>query len=236
MKNIPCKYIKKTNTFSAFCAILFLFMGCTTPIPFQKEPNANFHKLDSTLIPAQFNQHVGKNFEQLQSVVFHFFRKNFTGMGYLSIDANKNAFALSCMTPSGITLFSIKGTNDKLESIFLPPQMKKHEKNITKSLSKDMQRIYLNWTPPKNAKIKKKKHYFEYQFKQGKETIRYRYAGSRHLLVKKSFSKGWRTQCIVRYYEYKEFNGKLYPTGILLHNKRFHYKMIFRLKKIYPTK
>ena len=236
MKNSCWKYIKKANAFGALCGVLFLFMGCTTPIPFEAEPDADFRELDSAIVPAQFDQHIGKKFEQLQSVVFHFFGKSFTGMGYLSIDADQDAFALLCMTPSGITLFSIKGTGDELESIFLPPQMEEHGENITKSLSKDMQRIYLDWTPPQDAKIKKKKYYFEYQFKRGKETVRYRYAGSRHLLVKKSFSKGWRTQCVVRYYEYKEFDGKLYPTGIFLHNKRFHYKMIFRLKKIYPTK
>jgi len=229
------RWMKKINAFGVLCGMLFLFAGCTS-IPFKVEPDADFRGLDSAVITKQFDQQIGKEFEQLQSVVFRFFGKGFTGMGYLSVEPDSDAFALSCMTPTGMTLFSIKGQGPEIISVFLPPQLEKHGDKMTQSLGKDMQRIYLNWVPPADANVKKRKHYFEYTFEQGEETVKYRYAGSQHLLVEKCFSKGWWTQCVVRYYEYKKFNGKLYPTGIILHNKKFHYKMILRLKKVYPPR
>jgi hypothetical protein len=50
----------------------------------------------------------------------------------------------------------------------------------------------------------------------------------------KRFSKGWKTRCIVRYYDYEEIEGRLYPKGIILYNKQFHYRMVLRLKTLYP--
>ena len=235
MSSLVGLIVKKINLAGTLLGLLLFIAGCSS-VPFKIEPETDFKGVDSTQVPRQFDHQVGQNFEQLQSVVFRFFGKGFTGIGYLSVNSKTEGFALSCMTPTGITLFAIKGEGGDVESVFLPPQLEKHGEEMTQSLGKDMQRIYLKWTPPPNATVKKHKHYFEYIVKNAAETVSYRYAGPRHLLVEKCFSKGWWTQCVVRYYEYKEFNGKLYPTGIILHNKKFHYKMILRLKEIYPPK
>ena len=229
-------FVKKSDRAGALLLGLLLLSGGCSTIPFKVEPDADFSGVDSGQLPRQFDRQVGQDFEQLQSVVFRFFGKGFTGIGYLSVDSTTKSFALSCMTPAGITLFSIKGKGGVVESVFLPPQLEKHGEEMTQSLGKDMQRIYLNWTLPADATVKKHRHYFDYEVEEGDETVRYRYAGPRHLLVEKCFSKGWWTQCVVRYYEYKNFDGKLYPTGIILHNKKFHYKMILRLKEIYPPR
>jgi hypothetical protein len=85
---------------------MLLLSGCAT-VPFDTEPKANFQGLEPEVVVEEFDASVGQQFELLQSVVFSFFGKGFTGLGYLSVDPQFEKYALTCMTPSGITLFSI---------------------------------------------------------------------------------------------------------------------------------
>jgi hypothetical protein len=190
--------------------------------------------LESAVVVEEFDAMVGQQFELLQSVVFSFFGKGFTGLGYLSVDPQSEKYALTCMTPSGITLFSIEGAGDEVKAQFSVPGFEKHGDQIARSLARDLRRIYLDWTPPADASIKQKKTKLIFKSKSDGETIQHTYSGTRHLLTEKRFSKGWKTRCVVRYYDYETINGKLFPKGIILHNKRFHYRMTLRLKEVHP--
>ncbi len=213
--------------------LFLLLAGCAT-VPFETEPKANFQGLEPVAVVADFDAAVGQRFELLQSVVFSFFGKGFTGMGYLSVDPQSGIYALTCMTPAGITLFSIEGVGDEVKAQFSVPGFEKHGDQIARSLAHDLRRIYLGWTPPADASLKQKKTQIVFKSKQEGETIKHTYSGTRRLLTEKRFSKGWKTRCVVRYYDYETINGKLYPKGIILHNKQFHYRMTLRLKEVYP--
>lgn len=214
--------------------LLFLFFtGCAT-VPFEAEPEGDFQGLEPAVVVEEFDASVGQQFELLQSVVFSFFGKGLTGLGYLSVDPQADSYALSCMTPSGITLFSIQGTGGDVEAQFGVPGFEKHGDQIAQSLGRDLRRIYLDWVPPEDASPKQKKTRLVFRKKTEGETVEYIFSGPRKFLTEKRFSKGWKTRCTVRYFEYETFNGKLYPTGIVLHNKQFHYRMILRLKEVYP--
>lgn len=213
--------------------ICMLFAGCAT-VPFETEPKADFRGVEPAAVIEKFEAAVGRRFELLQSVVFSFFGKGFTGLGYLSVDPDTDTYALSCMTPAGISLFEIKGKGDEVEVLFLPPQLEKHRDRIAESMGLDLRRIYFDWSPPKEADVKHKRNQLVFKSKQDGETVEYIFSGTRHLLTEKRFSQGWKTRCIVRYYDYEELDGMLYPRGIILYNKQFHYRMILRLKTVYP--
>ncbi|MEN7972732.1 MAG: hypothetical protein ABFR47_02735 [Verrucomicrobiota bacterium] len=213
---------------------LLLLTGCAT-VPFEPEPKADLRGVDAGEVVSGFDAAVGQRFELLQSVVFSFFGKGFTGLGYLSIDPESDAYALSCMTPAGITLFELRGEGDNVDALFMPPQLEKHGDHIARSMGRDLKRIYFGWSPPDGAKVKRRKSRLVFKSKQDGETVKHLYSGSRHLLTEKRFSKGWRTRCVVRYYDYEEIDGRLYPRGIILYNKQFHYRMVLRLKTVYPV-
>ena len=181
----------------------------------------------------EFDGAVGQQFELLESVVFKFFGKEITGLGALAIDPSNTSYALTCMTPTGITVFDVRGMGDEVEALFVPPPMEKHREHFAEAVGRDLRRIYLGWTPPAGADMKHKRHRMVFTEKRADETVEYTFSGSRKLLTEKRFSKGWKTRCTVRYFEYEEVGGKLYPTGIILHNKRFHYRMILRVKEVY---
>ena len=213
--------------------LLLFFSGCAT-VPFESEPEADFRDVDPVAVVDEFDAAVGQRFELLQSVVFSFIGKGFTGLGYLSIDPDADAYALSCMTPAGITLFELRGEGDEVEALSMPPQLEKHGDRMAESMGRDLRRIYFDWSPPAEAAVKHKRNQLVFRSKQADETVEYTFSGSRRLLTEKRFSKGWKTRCIVRYYDYEEIEGRLYPKGIILYNKQFHYRMVLRLKTLYP--
>lgn len=213
-------------------ALFLLLAGCAT-VPFDVEPKADFQELDPSAVVEDFGGSVGQRFELLESVVFKFFGKQITGLGALAIDPAVPSYALTCMTPTGITVFSVRGTGTEVEALFVPPPMEKHREHFAEAIGRDLRRIYLGWTPPVGADLKHKKNRLVFTEKRDEETVEYTFSGSRKLLTEKRFSQGWKTRCTVRYFEYEEFGGKLYPMGIILHNKQFHYRMILRVKEVY---
>jgi hypothetical protein len=215
----------------AWIPTFLLMAGCST-IPFEPPPKADYRSVDPQGVVDGFDQSVAHDFELLESVVFRFFGKEMTGMGYLAVDAGKDSFALSCMTPAGIKLFEFKGVGDEVETLFVPPQLDKHQGRFAESVAQDIRRIYLGWTPSENAALKRGKHRLRYREKIGDVQVEHVFEGPEHTLARKEFSKGWRTQTVIRYFDYREVDGKLYPYGIVLENKRYRYRLILRIKSV----
>lgn len=205
--------------------------GCASKVPFEPDAKGDFHGVDPVAVTEAFDASVGQEFELLESVVFKFFTKGFTGLGYFLVDPENEAYALTCMTPTGVSIFGLKGEGETVEALFVPPQMEKHKDKIFAAIGEDLRRIYLGWVPPEQASVKQKKDRLIFK-DNGTEWI---FSGQQRLLTEKRFSPGWRTHAIVRYFDYEEIDGKLYPQGVVLYNKRFHYRMIFHVKEIYPT-
>ncbi len=211
--------------------MLFLLAGCAS-IPFETPPKADYRDVDPQEVVTEFDRAVAQDFELLESVVFHFFGKQMTGMGYLAVDAGKQSFMLSCMTPAGIKLFEFKGVGDKVETLFMPPQLEKVQAHFSESVAQDIRRIYLGWTPSENAKLKHKQHSLVYREKVGGLKVEYVFEGPQHTLARKVYSRGWRTQSVIHYFNYEEVDGQLYPFGVVLENKRFHYRLVLRIKSV----
>ena len=217
-----------TNLFLFLILSLFL-AGCST-IPFEPDAKGDFRNMEPKQVVSDFDSAVGQEFELLESVVFKFFTKGFTGLGYFSVEPENEEYGLTCMTPMGVSIFGLQGQGLDVEPLFVPPQMEKHKDEIVDAIGADLRRVYLNWTPPEDAEVKQKNDRFIFE----QDGVKWVFSGEQQLLTEKRFSPGWRTHAVVNYFNYEEVDGKLYPMGVVLHNKRFHYRMIFHVKEIYP--
>lgn len=215
-----------------FLGLCLLLAGCAT-VPFEAEPKADFRAVDPPALLKAFDDSVAQHFELLESVVFEFFGKELTGMGYLAVNGDDGSYALSCMNPAGIKIFEFRGIGDRVETLFVPPQFGEFGGQLAESVAQDIRRIYFDWTPPPHAKLKQKKNRLVFTDKTDAGKIEYVYAGPQRMLVEKKFSKGWKTACRVRYYDYREVDGKQYPHGIVLQNRKYHYRLVLRVKSVH---
>lgn len=214
--------------------LFLLLAGCAT-VPFDTEPKADFRQVEPAAMLAAFELGVVQDFEAVESVVFEFFGKELTGLGCISIHPEEEAYALTCMNPAGIKLFEFRGVGTKVETLFMPPQLEKVKGRFAESVAQDIRRIYLGWTPSEDAELKRKKNRLLFTDRIDGIKEEYTYAGPRRVLVRKRFSKGWKTQCLIHYFEYENVGEKFYPCGIVLHNRKYHYRLILRMKQLYPT-
>jgi len=129
----------------------------------------------------------------------------------------------------------LEGRGDIIESASVPPQMEKHKDKIAAAIGQDLRRIYLDWLPPAGAEMKQKTDRIVFSRKIDGVKTEWVFSGENRRLSEKRFQKGFFADAIVRYFNYEEFDGKLYPMGVVLYNKQFHYRMVFRVKEIFPA-
>lgn len=214
-------------TFAFTLFLLTTLFGCTT-MPFDPPAKTDYRNVDPAQVTANFDAAVAKDFELLESVVFEFFGKALTGMGYLAVESDTEKYALSCMTPASIKLFEFRGEGSEVEALFVPPPLEDKREMFTQSVAQDIRRIYFDWTPPTSARLKHKKDRLVYRA----ENTEYIFAGPDYTLAQKHFLGGWRKQCSIYYFNYEKENGKLYPKAIVLHNRKYHYRLILRVKSV----
>jgi len=215
----------------ALLPCLLLLAGCAT-VPFDAPPKADFRQVEPAAVLAEFDAAIGRDFECLESVVFRFFGRELAGLGFVAINATDGSYALACMTPAGIKLFEFRGVGTDVETLFMPPQLEKVKEHFAESVARDIRRIYFGWVPPADAALKRKRHRLVYTGRTDGGKVEYTYAGAQRALVRKRFSKGWRTQATIDYFEYENVGGKLYPHGIVLRNKQYRYSLVLRVKSV----
>jgi len=215
------------------CLSLLFLTGCAS-IPFKDVPRTAPGTNSALTVRAAFARTQDSNYEALQSVVFQLFGRKMTGLGYFSVDTDTSAFALSCMTPMGMKLFDIQGQGDTVEAVFALPQFGKKE-NLARAVGLDLKRTYFDILPPEKAEIRWKKDRLVFIEHQTDGRTEYDFGGPDQLLLEKRVYAGRKMVCRIRYYEYEPQNGFLYPHGIILENRNYHYRLILRLKSVYPA-
>lgn len=212
---------------------VFFLSGCAT-VPFAPVAQTSMTAASAETVRTQFSLTQDSDYEALQSVVFQLFGRKMTGLGYFSVDTKTSTFALSCMTPMGMKLFDIQGQGDAVEAVFALPQFGKKE-NLARAVGLDLKRTYFDSIPSENAEIRREKHRLVFIERRADGRTEYDFGGPEQLLLEKRVYEGRKMVCRVRYYEYEPQNGFLYPHGIILENRNYHYRLILRLKSVYPA-
>ena len=210
----------------------FFLSGCAS-VPFKAAPRTAPGTNSAETVRAAFSRTQDSNYEALQSVVFQMFGMKMTGLGYLSVDEKTSTFALSCMTPMGMKLFDIQGQGDTVEAVFALPQFGKKE-NLARTVGLDLKRTYFDNLPTEKAEIRREKDRLVFVQRQADGRTEYDFGGPNQLLLEKRVYEGRKLVCRIRYYEYEPQDGFFYPHGIVLENRKYHYRLILRLKSIYP--
>ena len=80
---------------------------------------------------------------------------------------------------------------------------------------------------PISAEVKKTKDSIVFRETRDGKRIEYVFGGAEGLLLEKRCGRRR-----IRYYEYAEKAGKRFPGGIILENRKYHYRLVLRLKEV----
>ena len=216
--------------------LLVLFLtGCST-VPFKPVAQTDMSAVSAEQVREQFIRTQNPRYEALQSVVFELFGRQLTGLGYLAVDEPAETFALSCMTPMGMKLFDIQGQGDQVETTFALAQLGKREA-LAAAVGSDLQRTWFNNIPAAEDMVSRDTYRLTFVQERADGRTEYDFGGPDHMMLEKRIYAERKLVCRIRYYDYAvEQDGFSYPHGIVLQNRVYHYRLILRLKAIYPTR
>ncbi len=100
------------------------------------------------------------------------------------------------------------------------------------SVAEDIRRIYFDLLPSPRAQVAVRRHRVVFSESTGDGTLRHVFGGENLVLLEKSFRQGWFRRWRVMYYEYEPNKGWLVPRGIVLHNRRYNYRLVVKIRDL----
>jgi hypothetical protein len=186
---------------------------------------------DPRAVVEAFRTNSPESFQIMNTIVFEYNWNKFSGIGYIYVDTAEKAFRVVCMNPMGVKLFELSGDKGGIVQHFVLEQFSK-QGNFAATVGEDIRRIYFDLVPSPEARVKKKKYKIIFSEPAGAGTMEYIFAGAGGYLVEKNYYEGNTLNWGISYYEYQERDGRIYPRGIILNNKKYGYSLTVKLKDV----
>ena len=223
----PLSVVRRLSSVIAAAFATALLAGCLGPAPFRAAERVPVAHMDPAAVRAAFAKTVPDRYKLANSAVFRIRGRQMTGVGYVAVDAGRRSFAVACISPLGISLFEISATNDVIKcnlGIAGVP----HKEAFARVVAADVRDIYLDPVPGEGAEAVKTRDSIVFRQSDGDGRREHIFAGTEGLLVEKRLGRSRR----IRYYDYIEKDGKRFPRGIVLDNRKYRYRLVLRLKEI----
>ncbi len=189
-------------------------------------------------VVARFDERLPSAFETENTIIFRFFRNEIAALGYARVDREAGSFEIVCVNHMGVMLFHIAGDEDGNHLRYAMPEFKEHPEFVD-ALGEDVRRVYFDLSPAEPAGARLRRDRITYRRDRNGTSDRFVFGGEENLLIEKSERTRWRTLWKVNYYEYFQVSGDerqdyVFPRGIMLHNRRYRYRLIIRTRSVEP--
>lgn len=215
-------------------ALGFLLMGpagCWSP-PFHETPRVPMGAVDPRELAEGFGRRLPDPLQVVNTATFEFAWHSLVVLGATKVDAAKGTFTIVGLHPTGgVKLFEVVGDRTSITHSFAQPQLAEHGDLVT-AIADDARRIYLDRVPSENAIWTREEDEIRFEEPAGAGTLEYVFAGADGVLIEKSYAERESPVWTVRYYDYRQQQGALYPMGIVLTNHDHGYRVILRVKEI----
>jgi len=209
----------------ACMATLSLITGCQTSSRFPEPPPFAVLDIEPSQVPARFFAKTAPQFEELNSLVFHYRWMEFTAVGMAAVDTKTRSLAVTCMTPLGVKIFDVVCKNGVLEKAFVMPALAEQAEQMTKSAGEDLIRAYFDLSPPSDAVWTTTKNRLVFKVRDEQGITEYRYAWKDGRLAEKIRVEKGDTLWCIEYRDYTETPAGLIPTGLMIRNKQRGYSI-----------
>lgn len=206
-------------------------LGACNNIPFKKTELVAIDIKCPGKIVSDHNRQQPEKFTVLNSIVFHYYWKTFSGLGVCKADIKQNEVTVVGMTQMGIKLFEISEHGGLIKYDYAVEEFRKHRK-FPETLIRDIHKMYFNKITDNNRKITKTKYKIFCSVPHKNGELHYIFGGEKLYLLEKKYIKNNEAMWKVSFYNYILRNGRRYPKGIVLNNKKDDYSLIIKLKEI----
>jgi len=138
-----------------FYCLLIILTGCES-IPFQKGPDQSYASVDPALVREHFKASLPVRSRLLNTIVFEYNWRTFSGIGFVDVDIPERACSLACINQMGMKLFEISIDKENINTTFALPEFTS-KGDFAKMVGTDIKRIYFDLVPSDNAEIIKNK-------------------------------------------------------------------------------
>ncbi len=211
--------------------ILLHATGCMK-IPFREAARVPMASQDARKIARRFKERMPVNFQLLSTLVFLYNWSQFSGIGYLDINAEKRAFKALCVNPMGVKLFELSGDEHGVVTHFALDTLTSRG-DLARAVGQDIRRIYFNLVPSPDATVRRKKYQIIFSHPLEAGRVEHVFAGPGGELVEKRYYRAGTMDWRISYYEYQKQDGKSYPRGIVMKNYRYGYRLLIKQKELY---
>jgi hypothetical protein len=205
--------------------------GCTTA-PFRETERVPLENESAQGLVLRYQANMPDSFQLLNSIVFEYNWRTFTGIGYLDIDRRNNVFSVACLNPMGVKLFELSGDRNSITNRYTIAALNRYG-DITTVVGNDIRRIYFDLVPSTDARVSKGKYAVRFRQSAGAGFLEYVFAGSDGDLIEKNYYDDdgivWRAS----YYEYRQQDGKRFPLGIVFLHYNYGYRLTVRQKELH---
>jgi Protein of unknown function (DUF3261) len=153
-------------------------------------------------------------------------------LGLTSVDAARGTFAVVGLYPAGgVKLFEVEGDRASVRRSFAQPQLLERG-DLTAAVAEDTRRIYLDRVPSGVAIPAFEDGVLRFRQPAGAGELAYVFAGPEAVLAEKSYREDEHEVWTVSYRDYREEEGDLYPSTIVLEHHDHDYRLTLHLKEI----
>ncbi|MGD9612107.1 MAG: hypothetical protein AB7V22_04310 [Kiritimatiellia bacterium] len=207
--------------------------GCATA-PFPRPEPFAATDLAPEEVPARFAARLAPRYELLQSLVFRIYWREIAALGYVSVDRPARSFAMACLNPLGIKLFELVGERGEVSARFVAPEIEKYGGNLAQAAGADLMRAYFDGLPPAGAACRRAGGRLIFTAADETGRTEYRYAGRDGFLAEKVRIEGRRVCWKVEYRDYRLDADGWIPAGLVIHNRRYGYRLVAAAKEMEP--
>ncbi len=211
----------------AWCA------GCAT-VPFPEPAPFSVEKEAWNGVPARFEARLAPAYEQVNAVVVRYRMREMAALGYVAVDRPARSFSVACLNPVGIKLFDVVCDHGRIEGRFVAPEIAERGGDFAQAAGLDLMRAYFDWSPPAGTphRIRNGRLVFAAEDETGR--TEYRYAGADGRLVEKVRLEKGRVRWRVEYREYRQGEDGWIPSGIVVHNRQYGYRLVVSARETEP--
>ncbi len=206
-----------------------LAAGCVH-VPFQEAGLVPLQDRDPGSVVESFRAGSPVSFQLLNTVVFEYNSRKFSGIGSLEVDGMAQTFKLAAMNPMGVKLLELSGDRQRITTVYAMPALNRYG-DLGTTVGNDIRRMYFDLIPGPEAVLWKRKYKLLFRQPSGQGFLEYVFAGERGDLIEKNYYEDQGIVWRVSYYEYHAESGRRVPRGIVFIHYDHRYRLTVRNKE-----